>query len=133
MSVGALYSPASSVVSVRATPLCVSKTVTVAPDTTPPLWSVTDPRIRPKLPCAKAGRQSKSVPNTTTPNRTYFWKSTPRAFSPIECKELIFGPPIQKDISIPEPKCLAVKHRRARRYFEFDVYPANTRSHPDQK
>ena len=65
---GALYSPASSVVSVRVTPLSVSRTDTVAPATTPPLWSETVPRIRAEPPCEYAGKQSKSRAKTPPNN-----------------------------------------------------------------
>src|ERR1700674_830712 len=37
-------------------------TVTVAPAITPPLWSVSVPKIRPALPCENAGRQIKNIP-----------------------------------------------------------------------
>jgi hypothetical protein len=50
--------PALSVVKDRETPLATSTTVTVAPTMTPPLWSVMLPKIRPKLSCEKAGRQT---------------------------------------------------------------------------
>jgi hypothetical protein len=36
--------------------------VTVAPDMTPPLWSVTIPRMRPKLPCEKRDRENSNTP-----------------------------------------------------------------------
>src|SRR5207253_3265244 len=66
---GALYSPASSVVSARDTPLSTSRTVTVAPAITPPVWSVTVPRIRPELPCEKRGRQTRSMPSVALKTR----------------------------------------------------------------
>src|SRR5580658_1015937 len=96
MSVGALYAPASSVVSVRATPLSVSKTVTMAPEMTPPLWSVTVPRIRPKLPCENAGRQSKSTANSPPSNCTAFLVHAPQHFLLIAVTEFISGPPVQR-------------------------------------
>src|ERR1700688_4159686 len=65
ISVGALYSPTSFVVRVRATTLCVSTMVTVATGMTPPLWSVTIPRIRPKLVCENRGRHISSTPSVT--------------------------------------------------------------------
>src|ERR1700730_5713720 len=43
-------------------PLCTSVTVTVAPAITPPLWSVTVPRIRPAVPCANEGRHRRNTP-----------------------------------------------------------------------
>src|SRR5579864_1635493 len=64
MSVGALYSPASSVVRVRATPLSLSMIVTVAPDMTPPVWSVTAPRRRPKVPWENSDMENSSTPRT---------------------------------------------------------------------
>src|SRR6267143_1465403 len=36
--------------------------VTVAPDMTPPLWSVTSPRMRPKLPCENRERENSNTP-----------------------------------------------------------------------
>src|SRR2546425_182206 len=60
---GALYSPASSVVRVRARPLSLSIMLTVAPGMTAPVESLTLPRIRPKLPCANSGKENS---NTTT-------------------------------------------------------------------
>src|SRR5437773_1434465 len=60
--VGALYSPASSDVTVRVRPLCVSIMFTVAPGRTAPVGSLTLPRIRPKLPCAI---RAKEKSNTT--------------------------------------------------------------------
>src|SRR5437879_3873497 len=57
ISVGSLYSPASSVVTVRAGPLCVSIMLTVAPGRTAPVESLTLPRIRPKLPCPNSARE----------------------------------------------------------------------------
>src|SRR6266571_2879230 len=62
ISVGALYCPASSEVTVRARPLCVSNILMVAPGRTAPVESVTLPRIRPKLPCAN---NAKEKSNTT--------------------------------------------------------------------
>src|SRR5215471_9964342 len=60
VSSGALYAPASSVVSVRVVPRCVSITEMVAPETIPPLKSVTAPVILPVLPpCEKAGTEAK--------------------------------------------------------------------------
>src|ERR1700720_328242 len=93
MSVGALYAPVSSVVSVRERPLCVSKTVTVAPDTTPPLWSVTFPRMRPKLPCEYAGKQSKSRAKTAPNNCIALRHRTPQVVFGMEVKPFILGPP----------------------------------------
>src|SRR5579864_615863 len=60
VKLGALYSPDSSVVRTRVTPRSVSMIVTVAPATTPLLWSVTVPRIRPKSPCENTGKLSTS-------------------------------------------------------------------------
>src|SRR5437660_11511436 len=65
---GALYSPAVSVVTVRVRFLCVSTIVTVAPTTAPPVWSVTAPRIRPALPCEKSCcAENKSRLSDTSP------------------------------------------------------------------
>src|SRR5437016_10275464 len=61
ISVGALYSPASSVVTVRARPLCVSMMLTVAPGSTAPVGSLTLPRIRPKLPCADSAKEKNNT------------------------------------------------------------------------
>src|SRR5712692_7418965 len=60
--VGALYSPASSVIRVRATPLSLSTMVTVAPAMTPPLWSVTIPRMRPKLAWENSETENNNTP-----------------------------------------------------------------------
>src|SRR5438034_3596023 len=61
VNVGALYSPASSEVTVRARPLCVSMMLTVAPGMTAPVGSLTLPRIRPKLPCADSAREKSNT------------------------------------------------------------------------
>jgi hypothetical protein len=37
-------------------------TVTVAPEMTPPVWSETVPRMRPKLPCENSGIENSSKP-----------------------------------------------------------------------
>src|SRR5260370_29072195 len=37
--------------------------VTVAFDITPPVWSVTVPRMRPKLPCENSGRENSNTPS----------------------------------------------------------------------
>src|SRR5579863_8508883 len=74
---GALYSPASSDVRVRETPLAVSMTVTVAPATTPPLWSVTVPIMRPVLPCENAGTLSNRTPNATASTLNMFRRCPP--------------------------------------------------------
>src|SRR5260370_17428288 len=37
--------------------------VTVAFDITPPVWSVTVPRMRPKLPCENSGRENRNTPS----------------------------------------------------------------------
>src|SRR5258706_11786860 len=95
LRVGALYSPASFVTRVFVTPLSVSMTVTVAPDTTPPLWSVTVPMIRPALPCENSGRQSRSTPITPPSNCAAFRNPTPQDFLLVERKEIISGPPVQ--------------------------------------
>src|SRR3984893_2025600 len=59
---GALNEPESSVVNARATPLCTSVTVTVAPEIAPPVWSVIAPRIRPALPWANEDRDISKRP-----------------------------------------------------------------------
>jgi hypothetical protein len=38
--------------------------VTVAPDMTPPLWSITVPRIRPLLPCENNDTENSNTPRT---------------------------------------------------------------------
>src|SRR5258708_39805167 len=53
----AKYAPAASEVKARASPLCTSVTVTVAPGITEPLWSETLPVMRPSSACGNAGRQ----------------------------------------------------------------------------
>src|SRR5207247_4526118 len=68
ISVGALYCPTSSVVRVRARPLCVSMMLTVAPGRTAPVGSLTLPRIRPKLPCADSAKE-KNKTTTVVLNR----------------------------------------------------------------
>src|SRR5258708_448734 len=70
-------------------------TVTVAPATTPPLWSVTVPLIRPKLPCENAGRQSKSTANTPPSNCTAFLLRAPQHLLLSAVTEFISGPPVQ--------------------------------------
>src|SRR6266849_3585409 len=70
--VGALYSPASSVVRVRATPLSLSMIVTVAPDMTPPLWSETIPRMRPKLACENNETVNSNTPRAAPSTETTF-------------------------------------------------------------
>src|SRR5690242_20477905 len=93
--VGALYSPGSLVTRVFVTPLSGAVTVTVATEMTPPLWSVTVPRIRPELPCENSGRQSRSTPIAPASNCRAFRKRTPQNLLPSEGKELIAGPPVQ--------------------------------------
>src|SRR5437667_7151903 len=61
ISVGALYCPASSVVTVRARPLCVSTMLMLAPGKTAPVGSVTLPRMRPKLACANIAREKSNT------------------------------------------------------------------------
>src|SRR5713101_7944704 len=95
MRVGALYSPGSFVIKVFVTPLSVSVTVTVAPDMTPPLWSVTVPMIRPRLPCENSGRQSRTTPITPPSSRQTFLNPTVQGFLLVEFNELISGPPVQ--------------------------------------
>src|SRR5882762_7572206 len=95
LRVGALYSPGSFVTKVFVTPLSVSVMVTVAPATTPPLWSVTVPTIRPALPCENSGRQSSSIPIVPTSNCKALRNSTPQGFLLVEFEELISGPPVQ--------------------------------------
>src|ERR1700730_14140698 len=92
---GALYSPASFVTKVFVTPLSVSTTVTVAPDTVPPLWSVTVPMIRPKLPCEHSGRQSRSTPITPPRICKALRTRTPQDLLSVECNGIISGPPVQ--------------------------------------
>src|SRR5438093_2025454 len=58
---GAFYSPASSVVRVRARPLSLSIMLTVAPGMTAPVESLTLPRIRPKLPCADSAKEKSNT------------------------------------------------------------------------
>ena len=55
------WTPAASVTKLRAMPLSVSITVTAAPASTAPVWSVTLPRIRPKLPCASSETENSST------------------------------------------------------------------------
>src|SRR5712692_8970117 len=93
--VGALYSPGSFVVRTFDTPLSVSVTVTVAPATTPPLWSVTVPRIWPELPCENSGRQSRSIPITPPSNCKALRKPPPQDLLLVDRRELICGPPVQ--------------------------------------
>src|ERR1700686_3762106 len=50
-------------------PLCTSRTVTVAPAIAPPLWSVTDPRMRPALPCENSGRHIRNTPTVAANTR----------------------------------------------------------------
>src|SRR5467141_3850361 len=95
MRVGALYSPGSFVTKIFDTPLSVYVMVTVAPATTPPLWSVTVPRIRPELPCENSGRQSRSTPIVPPSNLIAFRKRVPQDPLFVESKELISGPPVQ--------------------------------------
>src|SRR5467141_2181014 len=94
MRLGALYSPGSFVIKVFVTPLSVSVTDTVAPEMTPPLWSVIVPRIRPELPCENSGRQSRSIPITPPSNCNALRKLTPQDLL-LEFNELISGPPVQ--------------------------------------
>src|ERR1700674_5440649 len=72
---GALYAPVSSTVRVRVVPLCRSETVTVAPTTAPPLWSLTAPRIRPALPCEKSGMEASNTARHAVRTGTVFLKS----------------------------------------------------------
>ena len=58
---GALYSPASSVVAVRSTPRSTSMIVTVTPGTGAPLWSLTVPRMRPKFACENSRADARSI------------------------------------------------------------------------
>src|SRR5712664_2823982 len=102
--VGALYSPGSFVTKVFDTPLSVSVTVTVAPATTPPLWSVIVPMIRPKLPCENNGRQSRSTPIAPPSNCTAFRKLTPQNLLLVERKGFISGPPVQNSQSRISPQ-----------------------------
>src|ERR1700685_4810961 len=57
-------------------PRCTSNTVTVAPARTPPLWSVTDPRRRPALPCENIGRLTSNTqaPTINTRRQTPVFK-----------------------------------------------------------
>src|SRR5579863_8788839 len=96
MRFGALYAPASSVVSVRVVPLSVSMTLTVAPTTTPPLWSVTVPRMRPKLPCEYAGTHIKSTASTPPNKRTALFVRAPQLLLHTAITEFISGPPVQR-------------------------------------
>src|ERR1700704_3491596 len=95
LSGGALYSPGSFVTRVFVTPLSVSVMVTVAPATTPPLWSVTVPTIRPALPCENSGRQRNSSPIVPLSNSKAFRNPTPQGRLLVEFEELISGPPVQ--------------------------------------
>src|SRR5467141_2822616 len=104
LRVGALYSPASFDVRVFATPLSVSVAVTVAPDMTPPVWSVTVPRIRPELPCENSGRQSRSTPIVLPSNCMAFRKLTPQNLLLVERKGFISGPPVQNSQSRISPQ-----------------------------
>ena|SRR5437879_2017644 len=58
---GARYSPAPSVTKFRATPVSVFVTVTMAPTITPPVWSVTVPRMRPVLTWENSGNPKRST------------------------------------------------------------------------
>src|SRR5882762_5262214 len=104
LRVGALYSPASFVTRVFVTPLSVSMTVTVAPDTTPPLWSVTVPMIRPALPCENSGRQSRSIAIAPHTSCAAFRNPTPQDLLLVEFKELISRPPVQNGESRTWPR-----------------------------
>ena len=66
---GATYAAAASAVKLRATPVSLFVTVTEAPVTAPPDWSVTVPRIRPVLICEKisAGVHSNLLLGATRP------------------------------------------------------------------
>src|SRR6266852_8240175 len=86
---GALYSPASFATRAFATPLSVSKTVTVAPAMTPPLWSVTVPRMRPKLAWENSEIENSNTPRITPSVEIAF---PARAFS--DLKKFI-TPPLQ--------------------------------------
>src|ERR1700676_4498415 len=44
--------------------------VTVAPDITPPLWSVTVPRMRPKLPCENNETENSNTPTIAPSTHT---------------------------------------------------------------
>jgi hypothetical protein len=68
---GAEYCPPVSVVTVRATPLATSVTVTVAFATAPPLESVTIPLIRPKV-WEWAGKDNNSPKHTPERVSTLF-------------------------------------------------------------
>src|SRR5579864_1167071 len=95
VKLGALYSPDSSVVRTRATPRCVSMTVTVAPATTPLVWSVTVPRIRPKSPCENTGKLSTSNQSIPPKNCKIFLERLRPDRSP-EYIEFISHPPTQE-------------------------------------
>ena len=65
--------------SVRAVPRDVSVTVTMAPATAAPVWSLTVPRMRPALPCAKerkgfSEKISARTTNDETPRKSYCTK-----------------------------------------------------------
>src|SRR5439155_25378839 len=59
--VGALYRPASSGVTGRARPLCVSTIRMLAPGRTAPVWSLTLPRIRPKFARANIAKEKSNT------------------------------------------------------------------------
>src|ERR1700692_3783995 len=121
---GALYSPASSVGSVRVTPLAVSSTVTVAPATTPPLWSVTVPIMRPKLPCENAGRQSKSTPKLTVSNWMALLHHPLEDTFPFELKEFISRPLTLKGLnSNSGPTSTPTKISRVKHWKNFRESP----------
>jgi hypothetical protein len=67
-------------------------TLTVAPETTPPLVSVTVPMMRPRLPCENAGTQSKSTAKETVSNLIAFQHQPPEDPSLVFFIELISGP-----------------------------------------
>src|SRR5712664_586376 len=96
---GALYIPSSFVTKDFVMPLSVSVTDTVAPDMTPPLWSVIVPQSLPKTPCENSGRQSRSTPIAPPSNCMAFRKLTPQDLLLVERKEFISRPPVQKSQS----------------------------------
>jgi hypothetical protein len=66
--------------------------LTVAPDMTPPVWSATVPRMRPKLPCENSGTENSNTPSEANSRNVILLVRRKKDARNTEVLELIVSP-----------------------------------------
>src|ERR1700756_4331783 len=72
--------------------------VTVAPEMTPPVWSVTVPRMRPKLPCENSDTENSNTPSVASSREVTLLVRPRKDVQDPDGIELIVSPPRRFEI-----------------------------------